>query len=109
MQEKRGGKFIKEHVAFGSVLLVVVMVAALLVGCLPSSPQVKAQNLMEGIEPSPVSGQPVDEQLTKTMADFTVQLFQRARSESENSLVSPLSVLLALAMTANGAAEETLV
>ena len=109
VQEKRGGKFIKEHVAFGSVLLVAVMVAALLVGCLPSSPQVKAQNLMEGIEPSPVSGQPVDEQLTKTMADFTVQLFQRARSESENSLVSPLSVLLALAMTANGAAEETLV
>ncbi|MCL2071259.1 MAG: serpin family protein [Oscillospiraceae bacterium] len=46
-------------------------------------------------------------------ADFTVDVFKRAFEESlsegkQNSLVSPLSALLALAMTANGADGDTL-
>ena len=42
------------------------------------------------------------------MADFAVNLFQNASLEEENTLVSPLSVMSALAMTANGAEGETL-
>lgn len=39
---------------------------------------------------------------------FAVELLRRSLAEGENTLVSPLSVALALGMTANGAAEETL-
>lgn len=41
-------------------------------------------------------------------ADFAVRLFKNSVTEGENTLVSPLSVLSALAMTANGARGETL-
>jgi len=42
------------------------------------------------------------------MADFSVELFKRSVTDKENSLISPVSVMLALAMTANGADNETL-
>ena len=41
------------------------------------------------------------------MAAFSVALFQNAAREGENTLLSPLSVLSALAMTGNGALGET--
>ena len=41
-------------------------------------------------------------------ADFGVRLFQNTMEEGTNTLISPLSVLYALAMTANGADGETL-
>ncbi|HCX78355.1 MAG TPA: serine protease, partial [Firmicutes bacterium] len=37
-----------------------------------------------------------------------LDLFKKTSSEEKNSLISPLSVLLALAMTANGADNQTL-
>lgn len=42
-------------------------------------------------------------------ADFGVHLLQTSLEDGENTLISPLSVLCALAMTANGADGETLV
>ena len=41
-------------------------------------------------------------------ADFGVRLFKTSMEEEKNTLISPLSVLYALAMTANGADGETL-
>ena len=41
-------------------------------------------------------------------ADFGVRLFQTTMEDEKNTLISPLSVLYALAMTANGADGETL-
>lgn len=41
-------------------------------------------------------------------ADFAVKLFQNSMDERQNTLISPLSVLSALAMTANGAKGDTL-
>ena len=41
-------------------------------------------------------------------ADFALKLFQESLDGERNTLVSPLSVLLALGMTANGADGETL-
>ena len=43
-----------------------------------------------------------------TSLDFAVNLFREAAQEGENTLISPLSVMTALAMTANGSAGETL-
>lgn len=42
------------------------------------------------------------------IADFAVRLFQHRAEEGDNTLISPLSVLSALAMTANGARGNTL-
>lgn len=42
------------------------------------------------------------------VTDFAVNLFQKAQNEDENTLLSPLSVLCALSLTANGAQGETL-
>lgn len=44
----------------------------------------------------------------KTYTDFAVRLFQKSMGETKNTLISPLSVINALAMTANGAEGETL-
>ena len=49
----------------------------------------------------------VDERFIQSTARFSMELFKRSLGE-DNSLVSPLSVLLALSMTANGADNETL-
>ena len=69
-----------------------------------------ATDLMEGIVPRQTSGEPTvptDEDAV-AMADFAVSLFQAAYRDGQNNLISPLSVLSALAMTQNGAKGETL-
>lgn len=58
------------------------------------------------VEP-PTCGEPApwkNEQVT----DFAIRLFQKSMEEDKNTLISPLSVLAALSMTANGAEGETL-
>ncbi|MBR2453483.1 MAG: hypothetical protein IKB35_00615, partial [Clostridia bacterium] len=42
------------------------------------------------------------------VTDFALRLFRASEKNGENTLISPLSVLCALSMTANGAEEETL-
>ena len=69
---------------------------------------VQAANLMEGIAAKPVSGKAADDAFKNSSADFAIRLFQKTRDDSKNSLISPLSVMLALSMTANGAKGETL-
>lgn len=67
-----------------------------------------AEDLTNGIQPNEVD---VPGELTQGNAaatDFALRLFRASADESENTLISPLSVLSALAMTANGAEEETL-
>jgi serpin B len=67
-----------------------------------------AADIMKGISSSKVSGKPVDYIFVTSMADFSIELFKKSITAKENSLISPLSVILALAMTANGADGETL-
>lgn len=70
--------------------------------------KVQAANLMEGITAKTVSGKAADEAFKNSTADFAIKLFQQTRDGNKNSLISPLSVMLALSMTANGAKGETL-
>ena len=70
--------------------------------------KVQAANLMEGITAKTVSGKAADDTFKNSTADFAIKLFQKARDENKNSLISPLSVMLVLSMTANGAKGETL-
>lgn len=67
-----------------------------------------AENLCEGIEPSEVMGAEPDEQFILGQTEFALSLLQRSGAmELENTLISPYSVMQALAMTANGADGDT--
>ena len=57
---------------------------------------------------SGVKGEKPDESFIAAYDRFAAELFARTRRSGENSLVSPLSVLYALAMTFSGAEGETL-
>jgi len=85
-----------------------LLAAFILTACSGSVPNAAAENLMEDIKPAAVDGKEVDDQFIKNTANFSVELFKRSISKDKNSLVSPASVMLALAMTANGADGETL-
>lgn len=69
---------------------------------------IKSQNLMKDITPQSV--EKVDDLSVGNIAmtDFAVRLFKECEQGGKNTLISPLSVMYALAMTANGADGETL-
>ena len=67
-----------------------------------------AENLMKNITPNPVYARELESVSDTAVTDFAVRLFQHSLTEGENTLISPLSVLAALSMTANGAKGETL-
>ena len=72
-------------------------------GCLT----VQAVDLMEGITPNTVEAKDDLDYANEAITDFAIRLL-RATEEGGNVLISPMSVMCALAMTANGAAGETL-
>lgn len=68
----------------------------------------KPQDLMEGIESkASVPLRALSGEETLPAVDFGLRLMKAADEGTENTLLSPLSVLLALAMTANGTDGET--
>ncbi|MGN0441899.1 MAG: serpin family protein [Acutalibacteraceae bacterium] len=66
-----------------------------------------ALDLMNGIQSKTVQGKATDDKFTSAYSDFAARLFNTSDDKDGNSLISPLSVMLALAMTANGADGET--
>lgn len=88
-----------------AMLLAAAMVLAL-AGC--GSADRPGTDLMEGVRAHKVTVEPDMDQDSAAVADFGVRLLQSCTQPGENTLVSPLSVLSALAMTANGAEGETL-
>ena len=75
----------------------------------PAKP-VKAMNLMAGITASGTADADpgVLQKNGPQAADFAIRLMQAANEEGKNTLISPFSVMSALAMTLNGAEGETL-
>ena len=69
-------------------------------------PEEACRDLMEGVPAG--EGEVLDVSNDTAMADFAVNLFQKTTVDGENTLLSPLSVMSALAMTANGADGDTL-
>ena len=76
----------------------------------PAEPEVKeldntAVNLMDGIEVLKGKDRILDEEFISSQMALSLTLFKESwnRNENENTLISPLSVQIALAMTANGA------
>ena len=68
----------------------------------------KAGNLLEGITPAAAEGKAPDGRFAASQYAFAAELMKGTYKSNANCLISPLSVVLALAMTANGAAGETL-
>jgi serpin B len=64
---------------------------------------------MEGITSADVEDRPIDEKFRKQEVELALKLLRSsvAHSEKENLLISPLSIQLALAMTANGGVGQT--
>lgn len=92
----------------GILLSLTLLSAALLPleGCAPS---VRATDLMAGIEavpPTAAAGLTQEEKVA--LADFYMALARNTAASAKNALLSPLSILSALSMTANGAGGETL-
>ena len=86
-------------------LLLVCAMAVNLTGC---TMEVQAKDLMEGITPNNVNTLDDLSSQNAEVTDFAIRLFKVSEESGKNTLISPLSVLCALAMTANGAEEETL-
>ena len=88
-------------------LLALLLVFAMALG-LTACSQVSANDLMKDVPAKAVDVLPDMDAGAAAAADFGVRLFKTSMEEGENTLISPLSVLYALAMTANGADGETL-
>ena len=86
-------------------LLLVCAMAVNLTGC---TMEFQAKDLMEGITPNNVTALDDLSSQNADVTDFAIRLFKASNESGNNTLISPLSVLCALAMTANGAEEETL-
>lgn len=90
-------------------LVVFLLTLSLMVHLAGCAGRAEATDLMEGIQPGEVTGKEADPTFRKAEYDLALQLFCGAvdNSERDNLLISPLSIQLALAMTANGAAGQT--
>ena len=84
---------------------VLITLCMLVCGC---NEVVKSPNLMNGVSAGDVSAVPLSAPDNATVTDFALRLFQAGNEDGKNTLISPLSVLAALSMTANGAKGETL-
>ena len=95
----------KTFLAILSLILICSM-AVNLTGC---ATKVQAADLMEGVQANTVTGKAADDAFAQSQMRLAVELFQSSvlESKDENAMISPLSIQLALAMTANGADGNT--
>ena len=92
----------------GLVIISLLLVCAMTVNLTGCTMEVQAKDLMEGITPNNVNALDDLSAQNADVTDFAIRLFKASNESGKNTLISPLSVLCALAMTANGAEEETL-
>ncbi len=94
-----------------SILLLIALFCGLLTGCASRmNPLSAAENLMANITPQQTTDPPdtIGGKSAVPPTDFAVRLFQACLEDEKNTTISPLSVLYALSMTANGANGDTL-
>ena len=92
---------------FYTLFVAVLLLCAILFNTV-SCTKIKATDLMEDIEPQKVETRKDLSSSNADVTDFALSLFKTSNEEGKNTLISPLSVLCALSMTANGARGETL-
>ena len=84
----------------------------MLIECISSVPTPSyapnSRNLCAGINKSAVEGKEADEKFIESQMKFTVDMLKATTKQGENIMISPYSIMQALAMTANGANGKTL-
>lgn len=91
-------------------IFMVFLTGGQLLSCgISKEPALQATNRVKDVKVQKVSGMTADEKFIEGYGNFGIELLKRTweSSENKNVLISPLSVELALAMTANGADGET--
>lgn len=88
------------------LLVSLLLLCAMAVNMTSCATTIQADDLMDGIKPQEVRIPTGFGNHSADATDFALRLF-RAASNGDNTLLSPLSVLCALAMTANGADGQT--
>ena len=88
---------------FTAIAVMITMLCSIL-GC----EEMQAINLMDGIMARNIETVADMDNGNIAVTDFALKLFKKSREDNKNTLISPLSVLCALSMTANGADGETL-
>lgn len=98
----------KRHLYVALSILLVFVLLMDTSACGKNTAIIKAENLMKDISPNSTEGKKTDTKFISSTADFSINLFKKTVTNNKNSLISPVSVLLALSMTANGADKATL-
>ena len=107
-QTKEGSKIMKRMMRTASAVITLLSVLAGMTGC---TTRAKAANLMKDIKAEHVIVRESADTFSAEVTDFALRLFKESdknAANDKNTLISPLSVLLALSMTSNGANGETL-
>ena len=86
-----------------SAIAAVILIAVIFILVI-NSLKISATNLMDGVEPNALLARATPEEYGPVVTDFAARLFRECYKEGENQLISPVSVISALGMTANGAA-----
>ena len=89
------------------IAAVSTLVTSLTIGGCQSAQSQQSGDLMENIKAAKHDSIKTDDKFKQAYSDFSVELFKKSFSDNQNTLISPLSVTLALAMTANGANGQT--
>lgn len=89
-------------------ILLVIAICASFAGCQKRGAQVASSNLTDDVKLITSSVKRVDKNFKEKYNEYAINMFQNGITENKNSMVSPLSIMMALAMTANGANGETL-
>ena len=91
------------------LLLCTAALSTVCTGC--NSTKISAKNLMDDVSPfTIISDESPPKEFPAQMADFSLSLLRQIgkTSPEENRLLSPVSIEMALSLTANGAKDETL-
>lgn len=89
------------------IAAVSTLITSLTIGGCQSAGSQQSADLMENIKAAKHDTIKADDKFKEAYSDFSVELFKKSFSDNQNTLISPLSVTLALAMTANGANGQT--
>lgn len=96
----------KRHI--GLIIIGMLLIGAITVNLTGCATEVEATNLMSGIVSYNTDVLDDLRPYNASATDFAIRLFKACEQNGKNTLISPLSVLYALSMTANGADGETL-
>lgn len=88
--------------------LLIIMLLVSFVAC--DKGNVSTKNLMEGVKKQEIKteGIKVNSEDVDKISDFALKLYQESYEDNKNILLSPVSIIYALGMTANGAEGATL-